>query len=226
MTAPITTDYTEAGNPNSLTPGPLSGYRLMHWMRDILMNFFSDPINIKDERISKLLCMQNGPSETTLNALFRVGLPYDGDVVKAGTTPCILVSLGESTYPVKTFNMLAGMQTAAIGSQSAYSGMAWKSIGMRIAIVTESYDATVLIGGIIEDFLLMHKQQFVHDNGMISEFAVLGSSAPQKIEVDQAGNAREIYQLVITVNASGGIAWTVDTQGPVFRGITANTQIV
>lgn len=226
MTTPITTDYTKTGNPNTLTPGPLSGYRLMHWMRDVLMNFFSDPINIKDERISKLLCMQNGPSETTLNALFRVGLPYDGDVPKAGTTPCILVSLGETTYPVKTFNTLIGPQTSAIGSTAAHSGMQWKSIGMRIAVVTESYDATVLIGGIIEDFLIMHARLFPSDNGMISDFAVLGSSAPQKIEVDQVGNAREIYQLVITVTASGGIAWTIDSQGPVFRGITAKPRVV
>lgn len=48
-------DYTTKRDDDTLMGGALQGYRLIHWLADVLRNWFSDPINIKDERISKLL---------------------------------------------------------------------------------------------------------------------------------------------------------------------------
>ena len=97
----ITTDYTAEANKDTLHGGALQSYRLMHWMCDILKNFFADPTNIKDERISHVFKMQDGATPEQLNALFRVDAPYSPNGNKSGLTPGVVVSLGATQYPVQ-----------------------------------------------------------------------------------------------------------------------------
>ena len=218
----ITTDYTSASNPDSLKSGPLQSYRLVHWLRDILKNFCSDPINLKDERLRGLLRMQDEANEARLNALFRVGLPFSGKaIVKAGLTPVMLISAGDTSDPVASNKVLGceNMQSVA-GGVVRYHGVRHRSVKLQVAVVTESYDGTLLLCNLIEDFLVMNERNFVKDCGMISEFNVLGSMGPQELQADSAGNAYPLYQAVISISVLGGISWVSDTQGPVFRGIS------
>jgi hypothetical protein len=94
-----------------------------------------------------------------------------------------------------------------------------KVVGCTVSVATESYDGTMLLGGLIEDFLLINEKLFVQDNNTLSEFRVQGSTEPQEIKVGTAANAKTIYQMKIAIQMAGSISWTTDTQGPLFRGI-------
>ena len=216
----IVTDYTKKANANSMLPGASQQYRLLHWLIGILKNFLSDPINIKDERIASLLRLQDGATDTQLKALFSIGAPYTKDSRKAGTTPAITVSLGETSYPIHHINALAAPITSEIGAQPMHKGAKFKSTQCGVSVATESYEGTVLLGGLIEDFLNINETLLAADSRTLSEFRVTGSTAPEELKAGTAHNAKSIYQLTIRISTLGGISWTQDTQGPVFRGVT------
>lgn len=212
----ITTDYT---GKDSLKGALLNKYRFSHWLVDILRNFMSDPINIKDERLCKLLLAQDGSGVDECRALFKVEVPFTADTRKACTTPAIFVSAGATEYPVRAFNALGGDTKTLIGAKAAYSNSVLRKMAGNIAVITESCDGTQLLAGLIEDFLVVNAFQLQQD-GMVSQLSVTGSSETKRIETGEAANAKDVYQIVIGITAIGGISWTTDTQGPVYRGIT------
>lgn len=212
----ISTDYT---GKDSLKGALLNKYRFSHWLVDILRNFMSDPINIKDERLCKLLLTQDGSGVDECRALFKVEAPFTADTRKACTTPAIFVSAGATEYPVRTFNALGGDTKTLIGAKAAYSNSVLRKMAGNIAVITESCDGTQLLAGLIEDFLVVNAFQLQQD-GMVSQLSVTGSSETKRIVTGEAANAKDVYQIVIGITAIGGISWTTDTQGPVYRGIT------
>lgn len=131
----------------------------------------------------------------------------------------IIIGLGETQFPVPTVNLAGAGPIAECGAQPMYMGMRHKMIGCYISVATESYDGTVLLTGLIEDFLCINEYQLVQDNGMISEFRVRKTEPPKLIQQGTAVHAKPVYQAIIHVSAVGGVSWTTDTQGPVFRGI-------
>lgn len=213
-------DYTKEASQDTLKGGSLQGYRLMHWLSDILRNWFSDPINIKDERLARLLFRQDGDEDTQLKAVFDIGTPYSKDTKKACTTPMILVSLGDTKYPVTGFNAMGAGPIALNGATPASLGIKYKTITCIIYIITETYDGTVLLANLIEDFLNVNEKALIADNGTISEFHVLGLSAPSEVPENADATAKPAYQAGIQISVTGGISWTTDTQGPVFRGVS------
>lgn len=217
----ISTDYTRKATGDSLAGAPLNRYRFSNWLLDILKNFMSDPINLRDERICRLLRIQDGklPDETW--SLFRVELPYTTDTRKACTTPAIMVSAGAMEYPVRPVNVIAGLPTCGIGAVPARGGAVMRKLGATIAVVTESCNGTQLLAGLIEDFLVVNSQNFTRD-GFLSNFVVNGSSEARRIGIGEAANAKDIYQIVISVSGIGGISWTTDSQGPVYRGASSS----
>lgn len=62
----ISTYHTTEATSNSMKPGSSQQYRLLHWLKDILKNFLCDPTNIKDERVAKLMRLQDGATEQEL----------------------------------------------------------------------------------------------------------------------------------------------------------------
>ena len=218
MTTPITTDYTQKGNPDSLQPGILTPYRLMYWMVDILKDFFADPINIKDERLQSLLWRQDDDSDDArLHAVFDIGAGYAPTTVKAHTTPMMVVLVGDMTYVQPGVNLQGAFANALNGSVPMYQGNTLKMIPLYISVTTETYDGTLLLAGIIADFLTIHEKLLITDNRMLSTFKVQGITAPKKTD-DQA-QAKDTFESIIQIATSGNLAWTVDTQGPVFRGV-------
>lgn len=211
----ITTDYTWN---NSLHGAPLSRYRLSHWLVDTLKNFMSDPCNIRDERLRGLLGLQDGVEPDACRALFKVDVPFTQDTRKACTTPCIMVSTGEMSYPFKPVNSGISQTPYAMGVAMTAKGFVPRQLAATIAVVTESCDGTQLLTDTLEDFLVMNAQAFPKE-GLVSQLTVAGSTGPQRISIGQALNAKDLYQSTISIVTTGALNWTTDTQGPVFRGV-------
>ena len=215
----ITTDYTAEANLDTLKGGTFDPYRLLYWLKNVLENFMSDPINIHDPRLCHLLNMQNGDDPQHLDALFEIGVTYSERTVKACTTPLIIISLGEAQYPVRGINEPGAGPIALNGAIPMYKGQQHKSLTLYVSIITEKYDSTVVLTNAVEKYLVINSNALVRDNGMISEFHLLGISAPQMIDAGTKSNAKPVYEQKIAITVTGGISWTTDTQGPVFRGI-------
>ena len=215
----IVTDYTAKENPDTMKGGAISSYRMLYWMKDILCNFMSDPVNIKDERICKMLNLQDGATPEQLNALFEIGVAYSEHTKKSCTTPLIFISLGPRQYPVRGINQIGSEPVAICGARPMYMGLKHKVINLVITIMTEKHDSTVVLTDLMEDFMLINETNFIQDNGMISEFHVTGVTAPQEQPIGQGAHAKVVYVQQIGVQVVGGISWTADTQGPIFRGI-------
>lgn len=210
----ITTDYTESSR-STLCGAPLSRYRFSHWLCDIVKNFMSDPVNIPDERLSRLLFMQDGSCGDLCRALFQVALPYSPDSRKAGTTPAILVSAGESQQQAAP--VVNGYNTTRFSS-TVQVEMALRVLTGKIAVVTETLDGTLLLSDTIEMFLLTNRKHLEND-GIVTQLNVKTASEPQEIKAGEGLNAKALYQTVIGISAVGSISWASDTQGPVFRGM-------
>lgn len=224
MSEPISTDYTKEANQDSMKPGALTAYRLMYWMVEILKNFFADPINIKDERLQSLLWRQDADVQSNrLKAVFEITAGYPPNTQKASTTPMMVVLVGDTTHINTGVNLQGAGINSRMGSTPMYKGNVTKQIPLMISVTTEAYDGTLLLAGIIEDFLTTHEKLLVTDCGMISTFHVVGVSAPRKTD-DQA-QAKDTFESIIQIQTTGCIAWIIDTQGPVFRGIRTKTNI-
>lgn len=224
MTEPITTDYTAEGNQDTMEPGGLSAYRLMYWMVDILKNWFADPINIKDNRLQSLLWKQDDNSkEDRLHAVFDIGPAYSPDTKKANTTPMMVVLVGDISHDLNGLNLPGGAANGLNGAMPMYYGMRLKTIPLMISITTETYDGTLLLGGYIEDFLTTHEKLLQADCGMLSSFQVIGMTAPKK--TGDTAQAKDTFESIIQIQTVGCIGWSVDTQGPVFRGLRASNDV-
>lgn len=221
----IVTEYTHDAREDSLLCANLDKYRFSHWLCNIMQNFFSTPLNIKDERLNKLLFVQDGIDADKCRALIRVGLPMEKDSRTASETPAILVSATEAQYPVTPINFGIPSVDGAVGATQMGQSFLPRKVGGQIAVITEHLDGTYLLSEIIELFLAMNRHLFQMDNGAISQFNVLGSSGVQMIPTGQAGNAKELYQDVISVSAVGTVSYAFDTQGPIFRGLERKTTI-
>lgn len=225
MSEPIITSYTKASKVDTMQGGAISSYRMLYWLRDILANFMCDPINIKDARICKILNMQDGATPEQLNALFAIGVAYNESTKKSCTTPLIFISLGARQYPVRGINQIGSEPVALCGATPMHMGTKHKTINMVITIMTEKHDSTVVLTDLMEDFLLINETELIQDNGMISEFHVTGVSAPEMLQIGTGAHAKVIYQQKISIMTTGGIAWTRDTQGPIFRGVETQASV-
>jgi hypothetical protein len=220
MSDPVRTDYRAENNISTLKQGTMGAYRFVHWMCDMLANFLSDPMNIRDDRLCNVL-FRSGP---TLK--IQVGPTYSKGVNYEGTTPAIIVGHSGTNYPsgetaVNTTNygkLFEGSLPMAIEHRT-------KEIALTITIVTESCDGTLLLGGLVEDFLIRNSKIIPICNRMLSLFLVRGLGEIQQIPVTQQSNAKELYAIQLQVHGKGTLAWALDTQGPVLRAIEANVAV-
>ena len=199
-------DYTKESNIDTLRDYPLQGYRLMHWLEDVISNWLCDPINMKDERLISLLGL-NKLDEETLQALCSTGTPYNTDTKLAGSTPKVIISLGGTEY-ADTPLLVGNKPNALNGSIPARNNMKIKNVALKVSVYTESYDGTVLLAGLLEDFLAFNESSLLLDNGSLSSFIVKGTSEVTEIKQGGAANAKTLYASTIMVVISGGITWT------------------
>lgn len=222
----ITTDYTTESNPDNLLGGALSAYRSLYWLKSILQNFLSDSINIKDERLAWVFNFQDDDSDATkIDGLFEVDVAYSDKTKTACRTPMIFITLGSRQYSVRGINVIGMGEVASCGTIPMSQGARHKVIPMNITVVTEKYASTVALAELMEDFMLINENLFVADNHSISEFHVAGVSEVRAENIGEGPHAKVVYEQNIGVYVVGGISWTTDTQGPVFRGVTQKVDI-
>ena len=214
----VTTDYTSE-KLSTLHGAHITRYRAVHWMIDILKNFFSDVINIKDERIANLLNIdRDGSEQPVYDTLVRVEAPYTTDSRKACSTPAVLVSAGATKYPVVPVTAGVGAHMGVINAIPNYKRTVGRSVDLTVAVLTESCDGTCLLADLIEDFLIVNSLNFQKE-GMIQQLTVRGGSDLKIIAAGEGVNAKDLDQLTLSINTEGSLTWTNDTQGPVFRGL-------
>lgn len=208
------TDYTEQ---NTLGKGISQQYRIMKYFKDIINNWLADPINIKDSRLAFLLYDANG----NLNKdCVKTGTSFDPDEQYHGTSPAIIISLGDITYIRRN---LGPGSTPGFNSNPMLpvaSDFKFKNIPLQITVITQNNDGTILLAQLIQVFIGINCNSFVADNPNICSFNLTGVSKPQQIKASQLGNAKDLYVSQISMNAVSTLVWSVDSQGPVFKGIT------
>lgn len=224
----ITAEYTDTsgGALSTLHGAQLTKYRACHWLCDVLRNFFSNPINIMDERLADLMGLRAGAEYDDICKLVRVGTAYLRDDAFAGHTPLVLIGAGESRYPVGTIGNGILAPALPIGRTAAAVVRKNKSVGLSVMVITESYDGTMLLSDELEGFLVRYGHMTPMD-GMISQLVVSGTSGIEQVAEGAMANAKQLYQCSIGLTVLGQVAWQEDTTGPVFRGVSVGgAQIV
>jgi hypothetical protein len=212
----VTTDYRKEHNPDTLRAGAMNEYRLLMYFVDLVRNFFSDSINIKDERLLALLDavdLRDGIGKYVI-----AGTPFKEDMRESCTTPSIRVGLGEvncNAVNVLDTQLPAISPAGWMSSKRAH----FEACGITIAVITESYDGVVLLSTMLKDYLMCNRQNIIADCKMLNFINVDGATAPEHIALGQAGNAKDIFQRTLKVSTSGAYTHLVDVQGPVFRGV-------
>lgn len=217
----IRTSYTAEDNKNTLSNTPLTRYRFVHWLCDVLNNFMFDPANIKDERLAKLLAVRTTIADPEYrNPLVQVGMPLSADIKYAGTTPAVFVTCGGMSYE------LTPLVTPALNTQAmTRNSSVLRRLGAVVSVITESADGTILLADTVEDFLVMNRLNLSQDYNDSINLKITGSSELQHIGAGQAGNAKDLYQISINLSAFGMFQWSTDVQGPVYRGYKTRVSI-
>lgn len=208
----IITDYTT--QLDTFQPGIFQQYRLKKYFRDVLLNWLSQPENILDNRIRKMLFQSNGQLK---RQLIRVDTPFDKDSKYAGSTPSVVISGGPIQYQPRQVTL--GPAWPAIPTmRSAFGHTRKKSISLVFSVVAQDYDQVDLLTQLLQLFLLVNANSIVKDCPMLSSFDVLRLDAPTAVETSM--HSKQVYSCSIHTQATGYVGWTEDTQGPVFKGLT------
>ena len=160
------TDYTEE---NTLVEGFGQQYRISKYIKDVLNNWFSDRRNILDSRLVKLL--YNSKGELSKDCI-KLGCAFDPDKAYAGTTPAVIVSVGDITYRPRHINQPGNPDFGKNPMQAPIRDWNIKMIPIIISIITESYDGTLLLTELVEMFLKMNCSVIAQDINNISAIDV------------------------------------------------------
>ena len=184
------TDYTEQ---NTFKSGVSQQYRIMKYFRDILNNWFADQKNIKDQRLVYLLYDKEG----NLNKdCIKTGTAFDSDKIYTGTTPAVIVSIGDITYSHRPLGSGTNIAFYNNPVQAQFCNFKIKNIPIQISIITQHHDGTVLLAQLIQTFLNINCDSFVQDNNSLSAVDVMSISKPQQLKASQAGNAKDLYIII------------------------------
>lgn len=217
----VFTDYTE--DTNTFKPGFGQQTRIIKYVRDILLNWFADSRNIKDSRLLPLLYDKNG----NLNkGLIKIDTPFSQDKRFSGTTPAIIINRGAIQYDLQPVNSNPLNEQVLNNPTKPFIGQfRLKIFPVTITVITESHDGTDLLAELIQLFLAMNYKVIRQDCPILNAFKLSGVSQIQKLDMGQAGNAKQLYTTAINIMIGTHITWTEDTQGPVFNGFRTKTHI-
>ena len=217
----VFTDYTESDNTFNVGFGQQT--RIIKYIRDILLNWFADSRNIKDPRLLPLLYDRKG----NLNkGLIKVDTPFNQDKRFSGTTPAVIINRGAIQYDLQPVNSNPGNPAFTNNpTNPIISQFRLKTFNVTITVVTESHDGTDLLAELIQLFLAMNYKVIRQDCPILNAFKLSGVSQIQKLDMGQAGNAKQLYTTAINIMIGTHITWTEDTQGPVFNGFRTKTHI-
>ena len=153
----------------------------------------------------------------------RFSTPFDPDKVYSGTTPAILVSLGDIQYQASPVNTPGNMGFSTNPLQAPIKYNREKTVPMTVTVITQNYDGTILLAQLLQMFFVMNKPAIQADCNALSSFDIGQISAPTQVQEGQVGNAKKLYASNISIVTQCYVSWTMDTQGPVFKGVKVNS---
>lgn len=207
----IVTDYTQ-----KVSQGAGQQYRILKYIKDILNNWFADSRNIKDQRLLRLLYNSQGQLNKDC---IRLGCAFDPQKAYAGTTPAIVVSLGDIQYSQRPVTVGMSRGFTQNPTQAILGHWRTKMIPIQVSVITQSYDGTVLLTQLLQLFLLTNSYAIAADCNGLSSFDVVGVQAPKELPPGQSGGAKYTFASNVSIQASSVVSWTQDTQGPVYKGM-------
>lgn len=215
----VTTDYTGKENRSTLEFGGMQAYRVVHWLKDVLKDFLLSSRNLLDERLGISADRKDDLDAERIDSLFRVDTTFNPNARAAGATPLILVSPTSSTYPAEVLTEIGGRDESVNNGFVRYIGTRIRTIDVGVSVITSSCDGTVLLAGLVEDFLVTSEPDLLKDCGCLSMFKVMGSQGPVAVDGGREGSTGPLYKTDISVRMTGYLKWLSDTPGPLYRGI-------
>lgn len=211
----VVTDYT--AKVDTLEPAIPSPYRLLKYMQGLLQNWASQQSNIQDQR---LLGIFGSNQQIPQNIKCIIGQAFDADGKYAGTTPAFIVSLTDTTYEARP-SFPGGDTTSVMQPNTRLLCSRRQIMQFNITIITQSYDATLLLSQILARFLIRNAMYIAQDCRMLQSLQILKVDAPNLVETKM--QSKQVYGAAIHGVTSSYLSWIVDTQGPVFKGVTVRT---
>lgn len=196
-------------------------YRLLKYIRDILLNWFSDPANIQDQRLAFQLYKRGQLNKQHI----KLGTAFNQQNQFIGTTPSITIQLGDITYQSPNINIQGNPNFYRNPMESPTVNVKYKIIPISIVVTTQGYDSNVVLTQLIQMFLAANINFIQADCTMLDSSSIQRVSKPTLVKAGQAANAKQLYKSQITLLAKGHIIWSTNTQGPVFQGISFNNII-
>lgn len=206
---------------NTFQDGFAQQYRVLKYIKDILNNWFADPANILDQRIKNQLFHKGKLKKGCL----KIGTAFNSARQFIGATPSISISLGDVSYQRVGINFSGNPQFIDNPTKAPLANVRYKNVPINITIVTQTYDATVLLAQLIQMFLTTNIDIIQEDCTMLDAASVIGISAPVMVRPAQAANAKQLCKSTIQLLARGHVCWATDTQGPVFQGLSYITNL-
>lgn len=200
---------------NTFPQNVLQQSRIIKYIRDIINNWFSDPINIRDQRLRRQLFDNDQLKRGTI----KIGTSFNDSNQFIGTTPDISVSLGDIIYQHPAINTIGNNAFASNPTLAPALNIHNKTIPIAITITTQSYDATMLLTQLLQLFIVANIDIIREDCAMLDTLRMHKITAPIPVQPGQAANARQLYKSVIQLVTVGHVMNAIDTQGPIFNGL-------
>lgn len=205
------TDYTKA---ESTLKGPILPARFSSYMLDLIKIWLSDSRNITEDAL-KCLRYVDGDSEAAINGSdVFVDIAWPDDQRISGKTPAIIVMYGNTSSESNT--MAIPITNAHFpGNQQLLKSY----FDIQIIVKTATYSGTQVLSEMLFTYLRTFSEVIKKDSG-VSMFHVSGLTSP---ELSQSpGDVKDAFKSAIVCKVASAYVSTVDTSGPVFRGIKPN----
>lgn len=196
-------------------------YRLVKYIRDLLLNWFSDSANIEDQRLASQLYKKGKLNKQNI----KIGTAYNHQNQFIGTTPSITVQIGDIQYQNLGINFQGNPNFLRNPMQAPTVNMKFKTIPIIISVTTQGYDSNMVLTQLIQMFLAANINFIQADCTMLDHSSIQKVTKPTPIKPGQAANAKQLYKSQIMLTAQGHVIWSTNTQGPVFQGISFNNNI-
>lgn len=149
----------------------------------------------------------------------RVGLPLNDDRSLASDTPALLVSVGQSVYPVTPLNGLPVNAVPETGVRPAGLFAVGRTMSAAVTVLAESAEEAMGLADEAE-LRLLALSRHLPPESPAAALSVEGSTGVELVQTGSAGNPKPLYRETIRLSAHGGVTWSHDARGPLFRGVS------
>lgn len=203
------TDYTQ---DKSTIVSPIMPSRFGSYLLDLLKLWFSDNRNIQANELKGLTYI-DGDSEAAINgSSVFLDIEWPEDPKLSGKTPAVIISYGDAvisqlgvSIPTDSIHFPGKQYTKQV------------EYDISIAVRTAAYSGTQYLSELLFSYLDTFSQEIQKDSG-ISKFRVVQLSSPKLGQ--SPGDSKDVFMATIVCKAQSVFNVSVDTTGPVFRGLT------